>query len=75
MNKVRVTLELSPQEIRVLGSLGQHSYIGSADPGDVLRLLIHHVLDGARRPGSWERGWMIQLFGDGWESELTHMEV
>jgi len=65
-----LNLEISEPDAEVLRLLGRHSYIASDDPGDVLQLVIDHVLDGVRRPGSWECGWVKQLFGDDWEAPL-----
>jgi hypothetical protein len=35
----------------------------------VLRL-IDHAQQGVYRPGSWERGWLEQAFGDDWQQYL-----
>ena len=70
MTRLRLDLELSSEDAEILALLGRHSYISSDNPGDVLQLLIDHVLDGVRRSGSWERDWVSQLFGDKWQDEL-----
>lgn len=36
----------------------------------VLEHLAHSAIDGVRRPGSWERGWLHQAFGLDWEENL-----
>ena len=33
---------------------------------DVVGLLIDHAQQGVYRPGSWERHWLMQAFGDKW---------
>src|ERR1700730_13320899 len=71
MTRLRLDLELSSEDAVILALLGRHSYNTFDNPGDVLQLLIDHVLDGVRRSGSWERDWVSQLFGDEWQDELV----
>jgi hypothetical protein len=40
------------------------------DPESVLAELADHVQQGVSRPGSWERGWLIQAFGDEFTTKL-----
>lgn len=37
---------------------------------DVVLKLIDHAQQGVYRPGAWERGWLIQAFGDDWTGYL-----
>jgi hypothetical protein len=57
---IKVTVELYPEAIACLEALCN----GTAD--QALAALVEHVQDGMERPGSWERPWLIQAFGDGW---------
>jgi len=37
---------------------------------DAVAHLIYSAIDGMRRPGSWERGWLVQAFGSDFEDRL-----
>lgn len=37
---------------------------------DVIVQLIDHVQQGIYRPGSWERGWLEQIFPCDWQQHL-----
>lgn len=37
---------------------------------DVVAELIDHAQQGVYRPGSWERPWLVQAFGDEWQRHL-----
>ena len=37
---------------------------------DVVLKLIDHAQQGVYRPGAWERGWLLQAFGDDWTAYL-----
>ncbi len=37
---------------------------------DLVAHLLRHAADGVRRPGSWERGWLIQVLGTDWTAHL-----
>ena len=66
---VTVTLELSKRVADLLAVLT----IGEYAPEDlrgVLLELIDHAQQGVYRPGAWERGWLMQAFGDEWLSGL-----
>jgi hypothetical protein len=63
--KVRVTLDVSEEVARRLAVL-----VGSTEEtlehrvADVLMELADHAQQGVYRPGSWERPWLVQAFGD-----------
>jgi hypothetical protein len=61
--KVRVDLE----NLAFLEALVGHGY---SSVTQVLEHLAHSAADGIRRPGSWERGWVLQAFGDGFEENV-----
>lgn len=46
---------------RVLTALGVS--MGCQDADEVIRFIVASVVDGVRRPGSWERGVVEALFG------------
>lgn len=54
---------------------------GDKEPADALRQLVHHATDGVRRPGSWERPWVCQVFPEEYWSDRvepdpdTHWQV
>jgi hypothetical protein len=52
----RVTVELPEEWVELLAVLG--------DPAEVLAELASHAWQGVSRPGSWERPWLLQAFGD-----------
>lgn len=66
----QITVEVSDtvyQLLRVLGPAGQPDAIAVAT---VLELLIDHAQQGVYRPGSWERQWVVQVFGEEWADRL-----
>lgn len=42
----------------------------AAAASDAVAVLIDHAQVGVTRPGSWERGWICQVFGDEWTARL-----
>lgn len=38
---------------------------------DAVAVLIDHAQQAVYRPGSWERSWVEQIFGDGWTERLV----
>lgn len=84
--KKRICVELSEDVIELLAILGP-KHVGRISHGkvttmhratpeervqSVLESLAYAALDGMRRPGSWERGWVTQAFGSDFEAELEH---
>lgn len=57
-----LTVELPEEWAKLLAVLG--------DPAEVLTELANHAWQGVFRPGSWERRWVIQAFGDGFTEQL-----
>lgn len=58
---MKITLELSESMLRALAVLSD------ADSAEqALQDLAARAEDGVVRPGSWERQWLFQAFGDGW---------
>jgi hypothetical protein len=58
---VTVLLNLSLVDYQTLNVLAQGPAFGpKATAEDVVAHLVASALDGARRPGSWERGWIQQ---------------
>jgi hypothetical protein len=58
----RVVVELPARTVGLLRLLG--------DPVDVLAELADHAQQGVYRPGSWERPWLMQAFGDDFIAKL-----
>lgn len=58
----RVTVEMRSRAFDLLRVLG--------DPAEVLARLADHAQQGVYRPGSWERGWIMQAFGDEFTAKL-----
>jgi hypothetical protein len=62
---VKVTIELSESMVELLAVLGE-----GGKPEAALLELAARAVDGVSRPGSWERQWLHQAFGDAWEERL-----
>lgn len=58
----QLTIEVSADVLTLLAVLG--------DPKEVIGELVDHAQQGVYRPGSWERGWLEQVFGDEWQAKL-----
>lgn len=58
----KITVEVSAVTMRLLRTLGT--------PKDVVAQLIDHAAQGVYRPGAWERQWLEQAFGDGFQQHL-----
>jgi hypothetical protein len=62
-----LTLDLDDRQLAALGVLDDDDSSGlSESAATVLYQLVERVLDGVHRPGSWERAWLCQAFGDEW---------
>lgn len=74
MPKLIVSLTAEQIEfLRVLGgvpeNLDDHAVV------DTILTLVVHAVDGMRRPGSWERGWLEQVpFFTEWQSKLETVD-
>ncbi len=53
----------------LLEVLTRGEYAPDSVEGVVLEL-IDHAQQGVYRPGAWERGWLMQAFGDDWTEYL-----
>ena len=62
--RVAVTIELTEEQIELLEVLDNDGAEGA------LLELAFRAVDGVRRPGSWERPWLYQAFGDEWTEHL-----
>jgi len=56
-----ITVELNPAQFAALQTIADA--VGWLDgPADVLQTLADHAEQGLRRPGSWERPWLLSVF-------------
>jgi len=70
---VPITLELEEDVIELLAALRGPFAEDRGQLENARRALLHLVYsaaDGMRRPGSWERGWLVQAFGDDFTERL-----
>lgn len=69
--KTKISVEVDEVTLAFLQVLATSDAMGGkGSPAEVVSYLIHCATDGVRRPGSWERGWVRQAFGDGREDRL-----
>ena len=64
-----VTVEIDETAYALLQVLTR----GESGPDSVEGVLLEladHAQQGVYRPGAWERGWLMQAFGDGWTAYL-----
>lgn len=64
-NQTKITIELTHETVTYLQVLV--GAFGACDLEGVIEHLAHSAAAGIRRPGAWERGWLMQAFGDDWE--------
>jgi hypothetical protein len=62
---MKITIELPEELVQLLAVLDDD---GRAERA--LHELIERAADGIRRPGSWERPWLLQAFGPDWLQRL-----
>ena len=62
---MKVTIDLPEELVQLLAVLDD---CGRADAA--LLELAARAIDGVSRPGSWERPWLHQAFGEAWEERL-----
>lgn len=65
-----ITIEIPDEWAERLGALVDPA-AGLSTVSAVVSELIDHAQQGVYRPGAWERGWLIQAFGDEWEARLV----
>ncbi|HEU0081861.1 MAG TPA: hypothetical protein VFQ87_03240 [Bradyrhizobium sp.] len=67
---MKITVTIEHQQVAYLLALARSSAVPKKEETDregiarVLRHLVMSAADGVRRPGSWERGWVVQAFGE-----------
>jgi hypothetical protein len=64
-----IAIEMDDTVYALLEVLTRGRY-GRESVEDVVLKLIDHAQQGVYRPGAWERGWLIQAFGDDWTAYL-----
>lgn len=62
--KTTLQVTLSADTVAYLRQLADSSAIQGGKIEDVASHLLHSAADGVSRPGSWERGWVMQAFGE-----------
>ena len=65
----RITIDIDDTLYALLEVL-THGEYAAASVDDVVLKLIDHAQQRVYRPGAWERGWLIQAFGDDWTAYL-----
>jgi hypothetical protein len=72
-----ITLELEQDQIDFLAALGVPLQTDGERPSAprvraaaAVWHLVRSAIDGVRRPGAWERTWLVQAFGEQWTSNL-----
>lgn len=76
--KKQIILEFDDDELAHLSVLAfsRADELPIARAKEALEHLAHSAIDGVRRPGSWERGWLYHAFGQEFETKLEqHPEV
>jgi hypothetical protein len=66
----KVTIEIDEIVYRLLEVLTCGRY-APVSVENVIEQLIDHTQQGVYRPGSWEREWLRQVFGEDW---IAHLE-
>lgn len=61
-----ITFELTETVADLLAVLGPVGQPRELQVRVAIEELIDHAQQGVYRPGSWERGWLMQAFGDIW---------
>ena len=61
----KITVEIMESSYELLKSLDENNKVEK-----VIETLCEHAADGVRRSGAWERNWVIQCFGDDFESRM-----
>jgi hypothetical protein len=56
-----ITVELRPAQLAALQAIAE-TVEWLDGPAEVLQTLADHVEQGLRRPGSWERPWLLSVF-------------
>jgi hypothetical protein len=67
---MQITIAIDENDYKLLEVLTRGEYSSCESVEDVIEKLIDHAQQGVYRPGAWERGWLVQAFGDEWENHL-----
>jgi len=67
---MKITIELCEETLRLLAVLDDRGHDDEGKVEHVLLQLAERAVDGIRRPGSWERPWLLQAFGREWLQRL-----
>jgi hypothetical protein len=62
--KTTITVTLSGETAELLELLTRGEHAPARDLTGVVLHLVHSAADGVCRPGAWERGWVVQAFGE-----------
>ena len=65
----KITIEVSDQTVAFLELLCDHGVAGDSVESVVVAI-VASIVDGMRRPGSWERQCVAPMFGEEWADEL-----
>jgi hypothetical protein len=61
-----ITIQISDTVAGLLAVLGPTGQPLDIQVHSVVEALVDHAQRGVYRPGAWERGWLMQAFGDDW---------
>lgn len=67
---MKITLDITDHVAELLGVLGPTGQPIDIQVEAVVCALVDHAQQGVYRPGAWERGWLMQAFGEEWTSRL-----
>jgi hypothetical protein len=67
MKRITITVNETTYALLEVLTKGQHT---PPNVTEVVEKLIDHAQQGVYRPGSWERPWLEQVFGDDWQKYL-----
>lgn len=65
-----IAIEIEQEDVALLQTLARSPGCAGETAADALAHLASSAADGVRRPGSWERAWIQQAFGEIDESAL-----
>jgi hypothetical protein len=68
--RIELRIPLTREQAQALTVLGYIPAGGSSPLHGIVSQLLRTAVEGVQRPGSWERGWLLQAFGNAWEEGL-----